>query len=424
MKRKIGIDSALTRNLTRRQVIAGGAATAATIAASSAGLMMMPLNALAQATPTKAKAITRLTFDWRTTPVGANIGDAMRDFSSSEITFLSKQFKILALEKGMGAGAYTEAGFLRSAAALKAANPALAVLYYWNAANFSRAIYESAAMVDPSWLIEASPGAFIYNLDVVACRKWWVGEATKILSNANVDGIFIDSLPEARTRFRVSGPALLNELRASLDQLPGAQKIILYNTGGAGQITDSNGNLDPLLQVADGLLFEDFYRTDLTRPRFADKDSMMRVLHGMQIAAANKKIIIFKAWPTFSFMTQSSATPYADLVARARREINFPLAAFLVAAGPYCYLQYSWGWNKSAGSVDHGVFIRTAANATTVDPNWYPELRRALGSPRGAATQSGYVWTRHFAHASVTADLANMLGHITWISKPDYFPRG
>jgi hypothetical protein len=37
--------------------------------------------------------------------------------------------------------------------------------------------------------------------------------------------------------------------------------------------------------------------------------------------------------------------------------------------------------------------------------SWYPDLSKPLGPPLSAATRSGNVWTRRFAHATSTLNL-------------------
>jgi len=414
------IDGASTGALTRRQF------TASSVIAASG--MASALPAVSQVAP--ATAMSRLAFDWVSVPVGADVGDARRDFSADEINFLARRFNVLSIEKAMGGTGNTEQGFLTAAKALKAANPKVAVLYYWNSLDFFPNQYQGLVSLDPSFVMPGTTSW--YNLDNPQMRKWWVDQAVNMARNNEVDGIFLDSLTTAHKAFANTGSALLliKELRAELNKLGGVPRLIFYNMGPWIQFTDASGTLHPLLQLTDGVLFEDFYRRDLGR--IATAAAMAAAMRGMQVAAAKGKAVIFKTWPSFSFITGSSldATAYSDVVRQARAEISFPLAAFLVAADRYCYLQYSWGWNHTSlvsqsARFDHGVFIRTQDNrSTTVDPTWYPELRRALGSPRGAATVVGYKWTRTFAHAVASCDLAAATGTITWNSAPNYFPRG
>jgi len=59
----------------------------------------------------------------------------------------------------------------------------------------------------------------------------------------------------------------------------------------------------------------------------------------------------------------------------------------------------TWGWNPEDGSLD-----------------WYPELDKPLGPPKGDAVQKGWTFQREFEHASVFVDLESRTGEIDWRS--------
>jgi hypothetical protein len=81
----------------------------------------------------------------------------------------------------------------------------------------------------------------------------------------------------------------------------------------------------------------------------------------------------------------------------AKERITFPLACFLVGAGPHCYFCYTWGWLGEYGTFD-----------------WYPEFDRPLGSPKGEAIRKGWTYQREFAHVSVFLDLEKKTAKINW----------
>eukprot|EP00035_Acanthoeca_spectabilis_P021986 m.441343 g.441343 ORF g.441343 m.441343 type:complete len:408 (-) comp18651_c0_seq1:87-1310(-) len=76
---------------------------------------------------------------------------------------------------------------------------------------------------------------------------------------------------------------------------------------------------------------------------------------------------------------------------------NASFAAFLIAAEPGSYF--------GAGTHFH------------TDPDWnfaWPALNRPIGQPAGAAVQQGMVFTREFAHVSVTMDCETQTGTLAW----------
>jgi len=89
--------------------------------------------------------------------------------------------------------------------------------------------------------------------------------------------------------------------------------------------------------------------------------------------------------------------PHDEIHRIAKERITFPLACFLVAAGPNCYFCYTWGWLGEYGTFD-----------------WYPEFDKPLGPPKGEAIRKGWTYQREFAHASVFVDLENKTAKIDW----------
>lgn len=238
-------------------------------------------------------------------------------------------------------------------------------------------------------------------------------------SEPNVDGVFVDTLATARLSFPTGAPALLDALRTALNHIRGRHRLILFNIG-ASNMFDDNGQMDPLLRVADGAFNEDFDRPDAgtTSP-----DKRKRQLLEMWAAARAGKIVVLKGWPRFTFLWEYARTAtYAEKVARTRAEITFPLAGFLVAAQRLTYFHYSWGYNMAdpipnqQGQIppDAGAIIETSQNSGIVDRTWYPELLRPLGPPLGLPNVDGYVCTRRFVHADVWADLRTREARIDW----------
>jgi len=125
---------------------------------------------------------------------------------------------------------------------------------------------------------------------------------------------------------------------------------------------------------------------------------MREDLETLRLAAARGKFVVLKGWPGFNWQDKEAmARPAAELLARARAGLEFPLACFLVAAQPGSFFCYSWGYVS-----DHGMLES------------YPEFGRRLGPPRGEAVWDGLTARREFAHASVWLDLAAKQARIEW----------
>jgi len=92
--------------------------------------------------------------------------------------------------------------------------------------------------------------------------------------------------------------------------------------------------------------------------------------------------------------------PHAELLEKARAQISFPLACYLIAAEEGSHFCYSWGYTSAHGMLDS-----------------YPELDRRLGPPEGPAEWDEFNATRQFQHASVSIDLNQKKGRIDWLPK-------
>jgi hypothetical protein len=87
------------------------------------------------------------------------------------------------------------------------------------------------------------------------------------------------------------------------------------------------------------------------------------------------------------------------------------LAPFLIVAEETSFFGYGWFYDMESG------YAPCDDNRTLclAPDGWYPEYSKPLGPPKGPAVESGDVWTRDFAHASVFVDLRNRsLSRIDW----------
>ena len=97
----------------------------------------------------------------------------------------------------------------------------------------------------------------------------------------------------------------------------------------------------------------------------------------------------------------------------ARPEIlGQTIALFLIVAEPNVFFSYAWFYNLEDGYIPCPADIECG-----MPTSWFPEYSKPLGAPLGPAASdaSKTVWTRRFAHASVSVDLRNRsLSKIEW----------
>lgn len=344
-------------------------------------------------------------FEWDRVPVYAHVGKTSGDFTTEELDFLASHFNFITIEKHQASKKHgsTESGFVVAAREIKKRNPHAKVLFYWNASldtSSKRGVYEAMETFPANGFLTDSEGDPVlrrktvpnYDLTKREVRQWWSDVAAKAVRDLGADGIFADAMGQSRekglsddkiTELVAARVALLEETRRKI----GSDKLIIYN----GLLKDDP---DKLLRFADGAMIESF-----GHPKYGNsKEALTESFEATHAASSDGKIVILKAWPGFSFrQTEMMQKPRKELSRLSRERITFPLACFLIAAQPHCYLHYTWGYREM-----HGTF------------DGYPELDKPLGPPKGDATRTGWTYKREFAHASVSVDVETRTATIDW----------
>jgi hypothetical protein len=368
-------------------------------------------------------------FSWDRVPVAADLRTD-RALSDEEARFMGSRYSFVVLEKGQGLESlpadkkHTEDGFLAARQALKAANPDMPVLYYWNSLIYYP-LYRSTQSFDQQrWCMHRPRrqpaadcwhdprGRIHFERSNREFQEWWHRSALSALDDLHADGLFLDAIGR---EYDPDLAQMLGRLTAASPQRGG--KLVLVNLakglqGGAANYLSMPG--------IDGFMIEHFGVED-----HADPQVMKADLLAVQEAGKRGKVVLFKAWPDFVrrdaqwfHQTREKRPAYQSLVEQARREITFPLACFLAVAQPHSYFQYSWGYAEPGD----GNLIYRSERGDQLDPQWYPELMRALGAPKGDAEVNGFRFRRSFAHADVDVDLATRVGTIRWAGAS--LPRG
>ncbi len=378
---------------------------------SSAASLLMP--------PTPAQLAAYPLFSWDRVPVAAHLGKASADFSGDELQFLADRFPLVTIEKMQGTGLYhaAEPGMYKALQQLKARNPRLKVLFYWNglvAYRFYRA-YETF-QAHPTWALKNIDGTYalirrketIYDLSNPDCLDWWIRIASEAVNQHGFDGIFIDAVitlfnqaPEKRRQW---GSRKYNDMEAGMRQLLkrtldniGDDKLLIFNGLRADSMIWEDCGLS-LLQGMSGAMVEHFgFFSALNPDGSINKHRMAGDIATIQAAGRRGRILVVKGWPGFSWEDRASRSNEKN-AAIARDAIKFPLACFLIAAEPYSYFVYSWGYTDA-----DGTFIP------------YPEFEKPLGPPKGPAVRDGWIYTREFAHAGVQVDLELSQARIDWL---------
>jgi hypothetical protein len=357
------------------------------------------------ATRTNAPAEIFPGFSWERVPLNLHFGKR-GEMTDAELDFIAAHSSFVVLEKmhGIDAHGSTEAGIAATARRLKQRNPRIKVFFYFNAfINWPG--YEAFKTYREEWTLRDRAGQVVkHPLGTprpdpanAAFRDWWSGVVADAVKRDQLDGVFADALQQARSPAlgRSLGAAKhqavmdgLRELLSLTKRKLGPGKLVLANGIRAGEYLDL---LD--WPGVDGVMVEHFNAFEMTAPAQLKAD-----LDAMRLAAAKGKFVVLKGWPGFSWRDDEvKQLPPATLLQLARERITFPLACFLVGAGPGSHFCYSWGYHHEHGGLSA-----------------YPELDRPLGPPKGDAVWNGLTATREFAHASVWVDLVAKQARIKW----------
>jgi len=353
-------------------------------------------------------------FSWDTVPVYIHFGKSSGPLSESELKFVAQASDLVCLEKGHGRGRFgsTEEGIACDAKRLKALNPRMKVLFYWNT-FLNYPLYDACREVDdhPEWIFRDKKGQPIYktgtleqyNLLNSEFRRWWAAIAEKAVTEYGCDGIFMDAVNQAKRPIWMKrgwgegNEALLTQAVADMMQLAnrrmGEDALLVYN---GIRSLDPTGNTTgtEYLPHASGVTVEHF-----TAFHSQSKESIAADIKAIGRAARMGKTVVVKGWPdpTFNWTNKEKMRIPSNVLAdEARKKIIFSLACFLIAAQENCYFSYSWGWREQHGSL--------------VD---YAEFHKPLGKPKGRAKKED-LYTRSYEHASVWVDLAERRARIDW----------
>jgi arylsulfatase B len=348
-------------------------------------------------------------FSWETVPVYIHYGD-QDGYPDEAVEFMAAKSNFISMEKSQGYNTHGSAfkGQMEDARRLHAADENIKVVFYWNTfLDYPWSEAHGQYQKNPEWWLRTLDGSLDkkrgnlkrYDLSNPEVREWWTEVVRKAVAEGPCDGVFMDAFPQIGTpankrlwgkeKYDAIQGGLLKLLKLTREKI-GPNKLILYN---GIRNTDTFRFGMPFLDLADGAVIEHFGHFSSSSP-----ENMARDLADMMEAGKRGKIIVFKGWPGFSWLDDvAKEKRRGELLEMARENITFPLACFLVAAQPYSYFCYSWGYREDMGSLD-----------------WYPEFDKPLGKPLDSATIDGYHYSREFEHCSVEVDLLTRKASINW----------
>jgi hypothetical protein len=280
---------------------------------------------------------------------------------------------------------YIEDGVAANVKLLHAANPKVRVLEYWGFHGDWRPSC-MRAFTDPTYLANAktwrgSDGKL--DISQQALRDWWTDAVVRMVSQGNLDGMYIDGLQnlpnDDQAALKVS---LFAELRTKLAALN--RPILIIANGSAGYLGPSG-----LTPYIDGIMTEGFDRVTSVHPNPPTPADNLAYLQGSWALTQSHRISMMKEWPhPYDFSNWPTGWTYAQRLAYTRSAAAFELACLEAIYDPsYTAVMYSGGYD-SLEFFD--VITNPTADPSTwaVDPAWYADLAgpNPAGVPLGPPT--------------------------------------
>ncbi len=238
-------------------------------------------------------------------------------------------------------------------------------------------------------------GDHVHYFDVLnpETRAWWVETAAALVRETGADGLFVDQMhgfawlrPDREDEVAAAQALMMRMAKEAI----GADKILLLNNA---------AHIPELFEIGDAFMFEHY------QPALIAKEAIVSDWALMDKISRAGKITVWRigiehdAVMIAARESGETVTP-EYLAAVSQQRLPYYLAAFLVGAQEYAWLQYGWGWSLHTGPLCP-----------------YPDLQKPLGQPRGEAVRDqadGWTFRREFEHARVEVDLDKREGRVDW----------
>ena len=355
-------------------------------------------------------------FSWDTVPVYQMFDDKVQ-FTDDDVRTTAATTDFLCIEKShaitdLGAA---DLGAQHAIGQFKALKPQMTCLAYLNAAyaypfiSRSKAFdhrgaihqpenarYKSLLLTDPaSGELAYRDGDHVHYFDVLnpETRAWWVETAAALVRETGADGLFVDQMhgfawlrPDREPEVAAAQALMMQLAKEAI----GADKILLLNNA---------AHIPELFEIGDAFMFEHYQPALIAREAIVSDWALMDKISRAGKITVWRIGIEHDAVMIAARESGETVTP-EYLAAVSQQRLPYYLAAFLVGAQEYAWLQYGWGWNLHTGPLCP-----------------YPDLQRPLGQPRGEAVRDepdGWTFRREFEHARVEVDLDKREGRVDW----------
>jgi formylglycine-generating enzyme required for sulfatase activity len=341
----------------------------------------------------------------------------LTDFEQEELEYLA-QFPLITIEKAQaiqqGGNNFVQRGTTVAAEGIKALNPDAKVLYYkniiidWHGSDATPAleVIENSYLkkTDGEFLTIGNRNRKYFDVSMPAVRNWWIEDASRMLNEPSIDGLFIDAhpkilydwwlpqrgIPQQKWEEVYAGYLTLLE---KINLTFSSQNILLANLIRTS-LSEQGGREH--LHFFDGSYLEHFANDNLYDGKKADYIAMG--INHVQQAAREGNIIAF----TMKLGGEDGEEDLQSVDEVNLERLNYTTALFLVMAEKYSYF-FPYGGTYGADAGRDATWMHT-----------FPIFKKKLGPPKGPAVQEGYIYTREFENCRVILDIENEKGTLFW----------
>lgn len=365
--------------------------------------------------------------------------------TDAQAAFIANTYQIVSLEKCFGIkwgtpGNKTEHNFIQAVAQLKAANPNVKVLLYWNVPLVIGECYDTAAtfLNHTDWWLKDDQGQVVHpdpvpthlfvDFTVPAAAQWWISVPLQLVAQSGADGVFLDGTGGQD----YAGMAKISQQRSDEINAKAMAAVAAYRAAAKSVQPDllviGNGLTEypyppdhGMAQLAylDGVCIEHFGAFEGVDSDNASLYPTNLVTWAQLTAAAvqQNKSVLVKAWvgpettpidgmgPTWPATHRPPLNrTHAGIAQAAAANLLFPHSLFLCLVEQNVYFSYAWWYDLMQGYIP---CPETPGGCDCPD-DFFPSLHKRIGSPLTPPTWSGFECRREFEHASVYVDVSKV----------------
>lgn len=357
-------------------------------------------------------------FSWDKIPRWVAVRSTAR-MTAEQINSLANNYQLVMLEKANSQGFPTiDEGIIDASTRLKAINPNIKTLFYWNTQLGYMGYASDAEYLANKWawtkhttdslgneiLWLHKDYIYWYNHNVTAMRNWWLAEALKMARHPMIDGVFLDkNFGDYATLYNANGNPNdhYTDMLVKLNDSVPEGKLIVGNT----LRNERDNGSRAWMEISDGSYLERWSMFNRNVSGQTEADAICVSIQLMREALLKGKMINFQTGPGET--GGEAPASYEDKLVYMQKNVYYPLAIFLIVAEKYAYFSYTSGVNAHP----------TSSN-DVYDASFIKEFSYKLGAPISEPVKNGYEYSRSYENVDVWVNVQTKETRFDWKELP------